>query len=51
MIPLIIRKDKSPVRNYIRQDVIEALQIMCETFNWEFQDGGQTETIFFRGEN
>jgi len=37
-----------PIYNYTKEEVIEALQIMCETFNWEFKDAGKTETLIFR---
>lgn len=37
-----------PTYNYVKEEVIEALQIMSETFNWEFRDAGKTETMILR---
>lgn len=37
-----------PKYHYTRDEVIEALQIMCREFNWEFEDSGHTETMILR---
>jgi len=34
-----------PVYHFTREEVIEALRIMCETFDWQFKDCGQTEPM------
>jgi hypothetical protein len=32
-----------PTYHYTSEEVIEALKIMCKTFNWEFEDKGEGE--------
>ena len=36
-----------PTYHYTDIEVIEALQIMCKTFDWEFADNGESQYMIF----
>lgn len=37
-----------PIYNYTKDEVVDALKIIAKTFNWKFEDGGETSTIITR---